>query len=179
MGGMNRSKTELVGGLLAVLPVLAVLAGVIALGGCVQRKIKINSQPEGALVYLNDQEVGRTPVAVNFIWYGTYDVRLEKDGYEPLWTQAEAVAPFWENPPMDLFAEMVPGNKVELEWDFEMEKTERRHNDVDALLRNAAEMKQYTDGTKELPGKGVSEVAEGVEQAGEVDIDDDAVTESE
>ncbi|QDU32458.1 PEGA domain protein [Poriferisphaera corsica] len=155
--------------------VLVVLMGIVALSGCVQRKIKINSQPEGALVYLNDQEVGRTPVAVNFTWYGIYDVRLEKDGYQPLWTQAEAVAPVWENPPLDLFAEMVPGNKVEVEWDFEMEKTERKHNDVDELLRNAEEMKQYTTGAKALPGQGVSEVAEGVESTEAMGMDDEEI----
>ena len=50
---------------------------------------------------------------VPFAWYGTYDVRLEKDGYEPLWTTGEADAPWWEYPGPDLVAEAIPGGAVE------------------------------------------------------------------
>jgi hypothetical protein len=89
--------------------------------GCVERTISISSQPNGALVYLNDEEVGRTPVDVPFTFYGVYDVRMERDGFKPLWTTHEAVAPWWENPGPDLIAEMLPGRrKVNLKWHFEM-----------------------------------------------------------
>ena len=54
--------------------------------GCVRRTISIVSNPPGALVWLNDREVGRTPIEVEFLYYGTYDVRIVKDGYEPLIT---------------------------------------------------------------------------------------------
>lgn len=50
------------------------------LTGCLERTITITSQPTGALVHLNDREVGRTPVVVPFTFYGTYTVRLEHDG---------------------------------------------------------------------------------------------------
>ena len=48
--------------------------------GCIERLITVRSQPPGALVYLNDEEVGRTPVTVPFKFYGVYDVRLEHEG---------------------------------------------------------------------------------------------------
>ena len=106
-------------------PVTALLAAAllsgVAGGGCVQRTISIQSEPQGALVYLNDEEVGRTPLTVPFTFYGVYDVRLEKEGYQPLWTQKEADAPWWEAPGPDLFAEMVPDNEVNLEWHFSLE----------------------------------------------------------
>ena len=88
--------------------------------GCVERVIRITSQPTGALVHLNDEEVGRTPVTVPFTFYGTYDVRLEHDEYQPLWTQRQTNAPWWEAPGPDLFAEMVPDVKVQLDWHFDM-----------------------------------------------------------
>ncbi len=59
---------------------LAVLAAAAGLTGCVERTITVTSDPSGALVYLNDTEIGRTPVTVPFTFYGTYDVRLEHDG---------------------------------------------------------------------------------------------------
>ncbi len=100
----------------------ALLALLVASVGCVQRTISITSDPNGALVYLNDKEVGRTPLEVPFKFYGTYDVRLEKDGYTPLWTEQQAKAPFWETPGPDLIGEAIPGNKVNLQWHFTMEQ---------------------------------------------------------
>jgi len=114
--------------------------------GCVQRTISITSEPPGALVYLNDQEVGRTPVTVPFTFYGVYDVRLEADGYQPLWTQQRAVAPWWETPGIDLFAEAVPDGKVELKWPFQMQpQPPAEQVDADVLLDHARQMRALTD----------------------------------
>jgi len=59
---------------------LPLLAALLLITGCVERLITVKSTPAGALVYLNDEEVGRTPVTVPFKFYGVYDVRLEHDG---------------------------------------------------------------------------------------------------
>jgi hypothetical protein len=56
------------------------LIALVCLGGCIRRSITITSQPAGALVWLNDEEIGRTPVTVPFTYYGVYDVRLEHEG---------------------------------------------------------------------------------------------------
>ena len=101
----------------------ALLIPICAAVGCVQRTIHIDSDPSGALVYLNDEEVGRTPVDVPFMWYGTYDVRLEKDGYEPLWTTGEADAPWWEYPGPDLIAEAIPGARSDVYWEYDLERS--------------------------------------------------------
>ena len=90
--------------------------------GCVKRTITIDSEPQGALVYLNDEEVGRTPTTVPFLWYGVYDVRLMKEGYETLSVGKEAKAPWYDQPIIDVVTEMLPGTtEVELKWDFELE----------------------------------------------------------
>ena len=101
--------------------VLTLLGLVVGLTGCVQRTISITSEPDGALVHLNDEEVGRTPLQVPFLFYGTYDVRLEKEGFKPLWTKQKTKAPWREAPDPDLIAEMIPNNKVEQQWHFDLE----------------------------------------------------------
>ena len=63
--------------------------------GCVQREMNVQSNPPGAVVYLNDREMGRTPFTKQFLWYGNYDVVLRKEGYQTLKTNAEITAPFW------------------------------------------------------------------------------------
>lgn len=92
-----------------------------ALPGCVERTIHITSDPSGALVHLNDEEVGRTPLSVPFLFYGTYDVRLEHEGYKPLWTAKKTDTPWWEAPGPDLFAEMIPNLKAQQYWHFSLE----------------------------------------------------------
>jgi len=101
----------------AILSAFALAA--VALGGCVERKITIASDPPGALVYVNDREMGRTPVTFPFLWYGDYDVRLRLDKNvgtldEPKVLQYSyhgsrtASAPVYQWLGVDLFAELMP-----------------------------------------------------------------------
>lgn len=99
----------------------ALLAAPCLLVGCVQRTISVTSDPPGALVHLNDEEVGRTPVTVPFTFYGVYDVRLSRQGYQELWTEQQAPAPWWETPGPDLIAEMIPGARSHFDWHFTLE----------------------------------------------------------
>lgn len=101
---------------------VAVLAAAgMTLGGCNRRTIEITSEPAGALVYLNDIEVGRTPLEVDFRYYGVYDVRLALAGYRPLATSAEAVAPFSEYPGPDLVTSATKTHVV-VTWNFVLEQ---------------------------------------------------------
>ena len=77
-------------------------------GGCVEQTMTIKSDPPGALVYLNDQEVGRTPLKRDFIWYGNYQVEVRKEGYETLKTHKWITAPIYGWVPLDLFAQLQP-----------------------------------------------------------------------
>jgi hypothetical protein len=84
-------------------------------GGCtghVVRTITVESQPQGAMVWLNDKEVGRTPVTADFTWYGTYRVRLEKDGYFTETVYQKVSAPWYEFVGIDLlFETVIPGTR--------------------------------------------------------------------
>ena len=83
-------------------------AAMLAASGCVERTIRLRSDPPGALVYLNGEEVARTPAEVPLKWYGKYDVAVRKEGHETLKTQRWVVAPWWQWPPLDLVAEVLP-----------------------------------------------------------------------
>jgi hypothetical protein len=101
---------------------LALLALPLGLGGCVERRIEITSEPSGALVWLNDQQIGRTPTEAGFTYHGVYDLRLELEGYEPLRTEATAKPPLYEHAPLDLFAEAIPARIDNIQrWHFVLE----------------------------------------------------------
>jgi len=100
---------------------VVVLAAVV-LGGCVERRLTINTDPQGATVILNDQEIGDSPVTVPFNWYGDYWVRVAKDGYETLDTHRNLKAPLHDHFPFDFFAQVLyPGRIVDsYEWTFDL-----------------------------------------------------------
>ena len=77
--------------------------------GCVERTAKVQTNPAGALVIVNDEEVGVSPVKFNFVWYGDYDIMVRKPGYRTLKTRHRIDAPWYQWPPFDLIAEtMIP-----------------------------------------------------------------------
>ena len=91
--------------------VLLLAALVATQAGCVQRRFTIRSNPPGALVYIDDYEVGTTPVSTDFVYYGTRKVRLVKDGYETLTVLQPVPSPWYEVPPIDFVSEnLVPSD---------------------------------------------------------------------
>jgi len=89
---------------------LLVIAVLLAQSGCVTRRMTIRSNPPGALVYVDDYEIGATPVSTDFTYYGTRKIRLVKDGYETLTVMQPMPAPWYQYPPADFIAEnFVPG----------------------------------------------------------------------
>jgi len=121
----------------------AAVAMMLTLGGCLKRTIHITSEPEGALVWLNDVEVGRTPLETDFTFYGEYAVRLRKEGYEPIVTTRKAKLPAYEWPVVDLAAEAWPQQITnDVRWHFDMlPAAERTDAEAarEAVLQRAAE----------------------------------------
>ncbi len=122
-----------------------VAAGVIAgavLCGCVERKLTINTQPPGALVVLNDEEIGESPVAVAFNWYGDYCVRISKEGYQTLDTHQELEGPWYDDFPFDFFAQILNPKRIvdSYEWTFELSPMPPVSRDE--LIRAAEQMKE-------------------------------------
>ena len=70
----------------------------------------ITTEPPNALVSLNDQEVGRSEVTTDFLWYGDYEVTVRKEGYQTLQTNWKIKPPWYQRVPIDFFAEVLwPG----------------------------------------------------------------------
>jgi hypothetical protein len=112
----------------------------VPLAGCLERRVRITSDPPGALVTANEVELGRTPVEADFTYYGTYDVLVQKDGYEPLRTKAKATTPIYEYPPIDLVSIAIPAKieKVTL-WQFKLEPKLEAVEPKDELERSLVE----------------------------------------
>jgi len=80
--------------------------------GCVERRLVIRSNPPGALVFVDDYEIGITPVATDFVYYGTRKIRLVKDGYETLTVLQPIPSPWYEVSPIDFVSENLVPNEI-------------------------------------------------------------------
>lgn len=75
--------------------------------GCVQRRLTIRSTPPGALVYIDNYEIGVTPVSTDYVYYGVRNIKLVRDGYETLNVQQKISPPWYQWFPLDFVAENV------------------------------------------------------------------------
>ncbi|MCZ6795463.1 MAG: PEGA domain-containing protein [Planctomycetota bacterium] len=143
------------------LPLLGLALAALLASGCVERLLQVRSEPPGARVFVNGQEVGETPLDHPFSFYGTLSVVLRRSGYESQRIVAELEPPWYEYFPLDFFAEnLLPWTlrdhhlvRVELEPLDNLEK-ERADEVRDELIRQAAEARQSLETAK--PGGGDS-----------------------
>jgi hypothetical protein len=119
--------------------------------GCVLRSLTIDSQPSGAMVYLDDELIGETPVTTTFTYYGVRKITLEKvDAEGRLVCERKIVyekikPPFYQILPLDFFSELIIPAKLKDEHCFsyqldplrEMSKAERQ----EGIMKNAEELR--------------------------------------
>jgi len=87
-----------------------VLLILLTVPSCVRRRLMVRSNPPGALVYVDNYEIGTTPCSTDFTYYGTREIRLVKDGYQTLTVRQPIPTPWYEIPGIDFFSEnVVPG----------------------------------------------------------------------
>jgi len=126
----------------AIIIQAGILISVSILAGCVERRLTINTQPQGAVVFLNDEEIGVSPVTVSFEWYGDYNVRISKEGYQTLKTHRKPERPWYDKFPFDFFAGVVNPKRIvdTYEWTFELAPMQQPTREE--LLQKAEELKQ-------------------------------------
>ena len=87
---------------------LLVTCHLLLVTGCVHRSLTIRTDPPGAMVYLNDELKGQTPLTFDFLWYGTHRVIVKKDGFERIEERKTIKAPLYLWIPFDLAMELLP-----------------------------------------------------------------------
>lgn len=123
--------------------------GLLLGGGCVERTLTISSTPPGALVTLNDMEIGRTPLNKRFIWYGTFDVQVRKEGYQTLTTTTPVIAPWWQWLGFDLIAELVPlPLQDEHKISYTLQPQSLVHVDPEAMVSRGQQLREQLQSSR-------------------------------
>ena len=132
---------------------LCICVGLAVMGGCVERTIQIDSQPQGALVILNDKEVGRTPCEVDFTWYGSYEVILRREAepledgsfvyYKALQDTRRVNPPWYQMLGIDFFAEALTPWTYHDRHHWEFKLVEDEPFDREALIERAQQLQGH------------------------------------
>jgi hypothetical protein len=137
---------------------LACLVALCALQtGCLRRRMTVRSNPPGAQVFIDDQEIGTTPCSTAFTYYGTRKITLIKDGYRTETLYHRVSAPWYQYPPLDFFAETVVPYEIDDERLVDVQLVPQEVVAEGPLrqraedLRNQARTGQFTP-TAGLPG---------------------------
>jgi hypothetical protein len=75
--------------------------------GCVERRYTIRSDPPGATVVVNGEEIGPAPASKNFVYYGDREITLMLDGYQTKTVIQPIKAPWWDNYLTEFFSENI------------------------------------------------------------------------
>jgi hypothetical protein len=98
--------------MLRVVRAAAALLLLLSLAGCVERRLWVRTDPPGATVRINGDEVGRAPVSWRFDHYGTVLVEAELSGHEPAQKAFELRTPWYQKPVIDFFADVLWPGKI-------------------------------------------------------------------
>ena len=77
--------------------ILLVLFAIGAFSGCVESRYTIRTDPLGATVIVNGEEIGPSPASKSFNYYGDRKVTLILDGYQTKTLIQPVNAPWWDN----------------------------------------------------------------------------------
>lgn len=101
------------------LNLVALLALVLCLSsGCVSRRMTVRTDPPGALVMLEGEKIGYSPVSFDTTYYGTREITLVKPGYETLTTLQKISPPWYQIPPLDFISDNFLPFKLTNRQDF-------------------------------------------------------------
>ncbi len=121
---------------------VALLTAALCLPGCVRRTLTIQTEPQGAVVTLNDEAIGPTPVSRDFIWYGDFDVVLRKDGYETLKAHAEVLPPWYQWPMLDFITDVLWPGEIRDQRRFTFKLVEKKVCAPDELIHRAEALRE-------------------------------------
>jgi len=120
---------------------LALVGALIGLSGCVERRYTIRTNPPGALVVVNDEEIGATPVSRSYTYYGDRKIKLMLDGHETQTVIQPIKAPWWDNLATEFFTENLIPYTFRDEREFTYDLVPKTEPDSAELLKNGQDLR--------------------------------------
>lgn len=109
----------------------------LSLTGCVRRRMTVRTSPPGATVSIDNQVVGSSPAATSFVYYGTREVRIEKDGYRTETIRKKIRPPWYQLPGVDFVAETLWPGEIRDERIIDVELVPKTPEPTENLIERA------------------------------------------
>lgn len=132
--------------------IVLALALLLVASGCVQRRMTVRSNPPGAMVYVDDNPIGTTPVSADFTYYGTRKVRLVKDGYETLTVYQPMKTPWYQWFGIDFFSENIWPGEIRDERAYEYQMIPTVQVPTEQLIGRAEQLRANSQPTIGVSG---------------------------
>lgn len=133
--------------LLLLLCALALLSS----GGCVRRRMTIRTNPPGAQVFVDDQEIGTTPCSSAYVYYGTRKVTVIKDGYKTETLYHKFHPPWYQIPPLDFITENLFSREIRDERIIDVTLAPQEIVPEAALRERAEGLRRDAQGRQYMP----------------------------
>ena len=119
-----------------------IIGALLATTGCVQRRLQIRTEPEGAFVSVDRQPVGLSPLSVPYTYYGTREIQLEKDGYKTVRVEQNIRPPWFEWFPISLISNNFAGRDIRDNRVFDFKLEPKQSEDGNLLFQRANDLRQ-------------------------------------
>jgi hypothetical protein len=110
--------------------------------GCVRRRMTIRTNPPGAKVYVDDIEVGTSPVSTNFTYYASRKITLIKDGFRTETTYHRMLPPWYEIPGVDFVSENLYPRELRDERVVDFQLVPQENVPLNELLNRAEALRE-------------------------------------
>ncbi len=97
----------------------------------------VRTNPAGATVSIDNQVIGTTPAASSFVYYGTREIRIEKDGYRTETIRRKIHPPWYQLPGIDFVAETVWPGEIRDERIIDVELVPKELEPTDTVVQRA------------------------------------------
>ena len=124
----------------------------------VRRRLTIISNPPGAVVFVDDREIGVTPVSTSFTYYGTRKIQLVMEGFETLTVKRTFSPPWYQWPVIDFISENMIRRELRDERVVDFRMVPQRIVPSDVLLQRAQRLRDRSrqGAVTELPAEAMN-----------------------
>ena len=104
----------------------------------------VRTNPPGAVVSVDNQVIGTTPAATSFVYYGTREFRIEKDGYRTETIRKRFNPPWYQLPGLDFVSETLWPGEIRDERIVDVELVPKTLEPADNVVERADSLRSQS-----------------------------------
>ncbi|MEM6363526.1 MAG: PEGA domain-containing protein [Planctomycetota bacterium] len=104
----------------------------------------VRTSPPGATVSVDNQLIGTSPAASSFVYYGTREFRIEKDGFRTEVIRRKIKPPWYQWPGLDFVSETLWPGELRDERIIDVQLVPQTVAPTDEILQRADQLRMQS-----------------------------------